>query len=299
MPYKNSSAAPWRINHVNLIPSSNYCFPSYLVQPPHQEISRSDEGFFAPNASSIFMMAVYYKHMGTHKYFNLTVGVLALLVLFGMACTNKATPNNDIASSKSQAPIPMVQNTPSAGATSRSNNPDSDGDGLTDTQEIGWGTNHNNIDTDGDSYSDKSEIDSGQNPNGAGELTFEQKINIINKSIDYFPTSLEWQETRNTKRLADIRSVQAGLARYYDKNRSYPNSQNTVLGVGGGRALTEQGFVDSVTGTDTVYLAEIPHDPIPSPRWYRYQSFDGLTYTISFSLEGKASPSRATPEGIR
>ncbi len=49
--------------------------------------------------------------------------------------------------------------------------PDTDGDGLTDQEEIeAWGTDPLNEDTDGDSYGDGTEIDNGFNPKGAGRL---------------------------------------------------------------------------------------------------------------------------------
>jgi len=48
---------------------------------------------------------------------------------------------------------------------------DSDDDGLTDFQEVKiYFTNPNNPDTDGDGYSDGAEIKSGYNPNGPGKL---------------------------------------------------------------------------------------------------------------------------------
>ena len=49
-------------------------------------------------------------------------------------------------------------------------NVDSDNDGLTDEQELTYGTDPNNADTDGDGYSDGDEVQSGYNPNGPGTL---------------------------------------------------------------------------------------------------------------------------------
>ncbi len=51
------------------------------------------------------------------------------------------------------------------------NNPDTDGDGLNDKEELEiWGTDPLNPDTDGDTYEDGSEINAGYNPKGAGKL---------------------------------------------------------------------------------------------------------------------------------
>ncbi len=49
-------------------------------------------------------------------------------------------------------------------------NADTDGDGLTDTDEAKYGTSATNPDTDGDGYKDGDEVRNGYNPNGAGKL---------------------------------------------------------------------------------------------------------------------------------
>ena len=51
------------------------------------------------------------------------------------------------------------------------NDVDSDSDGLTDTEELQWGTDKHNPDTDGDGYTDKQEVDGGYNPLGEGQLS--------------------------------------------------------------------------------------------------------------------------------
>jgi hypothetical protein len=47
---------------------------------------------------------------------------------------------------------------------------DSDEDGLSDKEEMFYGTDPNNPDTDGDGYLDGEEVEAGYNPNGAGTL---------------------------------------------------------------------------------------------------------------------------------
>lgn len=47
---------------------------------------------------------------------------------------------------------------------------DTDGDGLTDQDEMLYGTLPDNTDTDGDGYSDGDEVKNGYNPNGEGKL---------------------------------------------------------------------------------------------------------------------------------
>lgn len=51
-----------------------------------------------------------------------------------------------------------------------SNDPDSDKDGLTDKEELAWGTDPFNADTDGDGMNDGDEIKAGRNPLGKGML---------------------------------------------------------------------------------------------------------------------------------
>lgn len=48
--------------------------------------------------------------------------------------------------------------------------PDTDGDGLTDTEEVTYGTDPENSDTDGDTYLDGDEVAAGYDPNGPGRL---------------------------------------------------------------------------------------------------------------------------------
>lgn len=59
---------------------------------------------------------------------------------------------------------------PLASPGSSLDDPDTDLDGLTATQEAFWGTNVSNPDTDGDGFTDGDEVNSGHNPNGPGAL---------------------------------------------------------------------------------------------------------------------------------
>lgn len=56
------------------------------------------------------------------------------------------------------------------GFGTNANNPDSDGDGLSDGEEIVvYRTDPNNADSDGDGFNDGEEVNSGYNPRGSGE----------------------------------------------------------------------------------------------------------------------------------
>jgi len=58
---------------------------------------------------------------------------------------------------------------------------DSDGDGLTNDEEMSYQTDVQNSDSDGDGYLDGEEVESGYDPNGPGELTKSGRINIVPK----------------------------------------------------------------------------------------------------------------------
>jgi hypothetical protein len=53
---------------------------------------------------------------------------------------------------------------------------DTDEDGLSDADEVEYGTDINNPDSDGDGYSDGSEVENGYNPAGEGKLPFNLKL---------------------------------------------------------------------------------------------------------------------------
>ena len=63
---------------------------------------------------------------------------------------------------------------------------DTDGDGLTDEEELSLGTNPNEIDTDQDGYLDLEEIQAGYNPTGTGKLEESQFIiRYQNNNLNY------------------------------------------------------------------------------------------------------------------
>lgn len=64
----------------------------------------------------------------------------------------------------------LTETAPPTGAPAPSAERDTDGDGLTDEQEIAAGTDLTLADTDNDSYTDKQELDAGFDPRGPGLL---------------------------------------------------------------------------------------------------------------------------------
>lgn len=78
---------------------------------------------------------------------------------------------------------------------------DTDGDGLTDDEELVLNTNLEQLDTDGDGYLDLAEINSGYDPSGPGILKESQSLTVYNNETVGFnvlyPTSWNRQALNN------------------------------------------------------------------------------------------------------
>lgn len=78
---------------------------------------------------------------------------------------------------------------------------DTDGDGLTDEEELLLGTDFNDIDTDKDGYLDLAELQSGYNPNGAAYIKDSLKIksyeNSVGKYLAIYPSAWELRSLNN------------------------------------------------------------------------------------------------------
>jgi len=139
---------------------------------------------------------------------------------------------------------------------------------------------------------------------------------MVNQSKTELTDALGKQ--RDAQRTNDIKSIQTRLEIYYaDSNNSYPPGSEIVLGESSARALTLDGFGDSVSGADKVYIEAIPANPKPNGVDYVYNAYtqEGgqvcLTapcgyYTIDFEIEDdtpntgiEVGPHQATPSGIR
>jgi hypothetical protein len=78
---------------------------------------------------------------------------------------------------------------------------DSDSDGLSNLEEIAFGTDSNKVDTDGDTYSDKTEVDNLFNPLGAGAISADPNVSQYNNSKEgysvFYPKSFKIQDALN------------------------------------------------------------------------------------------------------
>ena len=69
---------------------------------------------------------------------------------------------------------------------------DSDGDGLSDSQESALGTNPNNVDTDGDGVNDGQEVALGTNP-----LSLDSDGDFVTDGEEiFFSAPIRWPTTR-------------------------------------------------------------------------------------------------------
>lgn len=109
------------------------------------------------------------------------------------------------------------------------------------------------------------------------------------------------QMARDSKRLSDLRAVQAHLEWYFSDHNAYPivAAPGIVLGDPNSSCLNASGFQPK--GCAAPYLDIIPADPGDGK--YVYVSADGTGYVISDTLEGNVNglsgAIKVTPSGIQ
>ena len=104
-------------------------------------------------------------------------------------------------------------------------------------------------------------------------------------------------KSRDTRRLADIKQIQAALQMYYMDHHSYPAGQ-----IASGTVLSDNGF--SLNPSGNVYLRPVPTNPIPANDGlcpvnsvYTYnQLSSGASYSLSFchSIKGATTVTPST-----
>ena len=111
------------------------------------------------------------------------------------------------------------------------------------------------------------------------------------------------QKSRDTRRVADIRQIQTALEMYAFNRLDglYPITSSANIQ---GFCLdgSQAGFVASCG--EPIFLKKIPTNPQPGGGNYIYNSSNGMSYTLTYELEGKTGsldpgPATATPWAIQ
>ncbi len=109
------------------------------------------------------------------------------------------------------------------------------------------------------------------------------------------------QQARDSKRLSDLRAVQAHMEWYFSDHNAYPviPAPGLVLGGPNSSCLNASGF--QAKGCSAPYLDMVPADPGDGK--YVYMSTDGTSYVITDTLEGNVNGLsgniKVTPSGIQ
>ena len=123
-------------------------------------------------------------------------------------------------------------------------------------------------------------------------------------------------KSRDSKRVADIKQIQASLELYYNDFNTYPVPTTTNLVLGGANTKVlcgnSAGFAASCAGSENTYMSFVPTTALPSDgpcsdaaNAYVYNaSGSGAGYTINFCVGGvignlSAGPHIASHGGIQ
>ncbi len=111
-------------------------------------------------------------------------------------------------------------------------------------------------------------------------------------------------EERDRARFRDIKNIQTALDLYFSDVKKYPIAVlPIVLGLEPTAVLSAAGFTPLEQKQGTEYLIVVPKNIEPGGTGYLYESADGATYTITFTLEQGASnliagEHKASPKGF-
>ena len=103
-------------------------------------------------------------------------------------------------------------------------------------------------------------------------------------------------KARDAKRVSDIKQVQTALELYLSDKDGYPAGSDLTLGSGAGKTLSkDNGLAETTAGT--VYMSQLPANPLPGGVDYKYNSFTSSSavtacgaspcpwYQITFEIE--------------
>lgn len=108
------------------------------------------------------------------------------------------------------------------------------------------------------------------------------------------------QQSRDTRRVADIATIQQAIELYQMDVGVYPTGNNLVLGITATKCLNSSGW--NAVGCADPYIDYIPSNPAPGGVDYIYVG-SGSIFQINFQLEHgtskfPAGPCRGLPAGV-
>ncbi len=105
--------------------------------------------------------------------------------------------------------------------------------------------------------------------------------------------------SRDGRRIADVRSIEAALELYYTKNRIYP----TAIATGWTNSSAQPGtwINQALTGYEAftpTYMRAVPNDPVNTGNYaYWYQSYSPVGYKVMVRMELSNSHAKNTADG--
>jgi hypothetical protein len=113
------------------------------------------------------------------------------------------------------------------------------------------------------------------------------------------PIAESREQSRDAKRIADIRQIQTALEIGYSETQQYPVAVKPVeLGSGAAKTTTLcnkdskpvwQNGTAGCSETGFTYMSLVPSNPEPGGQAYTYSSKDGKSYQLVFAVEGEIS----------
>ena len=107
-------------------------------------------------------------------------------------------------------------------------------------------------------------------------------------------------QTRDAKRMSDLKQIQTALELYYTDENKYPSGTQIILGKPLASCLDSTGFAQATCKNP--YMGRIPSDPLSGQNYFYTVSKDAKSYTVTAELEGSVNGLKGqvklTPSGI-
>jgi len=105
------------------------------------------------------------------------------------------------------------------------------------------------------------------------------------------------ERARDSKRKNDLNQLKNALQMYYNDNQIFPVASNgKMLACGDGEDVCNWGSSEMTSGI-TVYMKQVPADPLSSNSYTYSQTSEGDNFTITTILENEADTAGAESRG--